>query len=250
MNAIGPPTRRTRASIEAERRKLAAWWAEWDLSLHFKDMGEPLEKPLPPAADRLSRPLFDRYGAKPPKPGEIHLLAPLKENDDRPLYMLVLSVDSGAEQAWIPFSFLATPATPLEWRTGWRARPLQVLAFWNARRVISHRWPNGWRTGRLTPTQRARVQQIHNAFQRDGQLHDTETDRIGPPLLHPADPRHAYMLEERERVDLHLDFPTGLKGQQSERGPYILENLEDSHHWLLAAERRAAYGVAVRKNKD
>ncbi|MCB1070921.1 MAG: hypothetical protein KDL31_11250, partial [Kiritimatiellae bacterium] len=67
---------------------------------------------------------------------------------------------------------------------------------------------------------------------------------FGPPLVHPADPRYAYLDEERARLDSHRapGNPSWLRESHESR----TEAQEERRAWLLAAEGRPGYGNGQR----
>ena len=212
---------------DRQREKLAAWLVEWELENTLIDGEEESESPADPSV-----PLYDEAV----EPGDVRLLIPRTGTDAAgPLYCLVLPDSNGDEMRhWIPFGRFAEPAVPEEWKTEWAETPLSVLCFWLARRLSVFASPPSWATRRLTPQQLQQVQQAWNGERED---------RCGPPLLHPADPRHRYLMQERDRFDRYMQRPSGELMVSEDRGLYLTESDAGSHTWLLAAEGAAHYGV-------
>jgi hypothetical protein len=173
-----------------DRKKLALWLDDWRLerALAAADgtNGEGSETDggagAPPHAPGWPPPLAGELGV-----GDILLLKPITPlTARRPTYVVVVA--PGGDAGWwrvAPFSRLAAPATPEEVTTGLKSEPLRVLCLWNAHPVPARRlaaW--AWRVGRIAPATLARI-----GAAGDG--------RRGPRLVHPLDPRHTYLDEER-----------------------------------------------------
>jgi hypothetical protein len=164
-----------------DREKLSLWMDEWllDHALAAADgthCGDECGAGLPP------HPFADGL-----RVGDILLLKPVTPlTARRPTYVVVVApADDAGWWRVAPFSRLSTPATPEEVETGLKAHPLRVLCLWNGHAVPARRltaW--AWRVGRITKAALARI-----GAAGDG--------RRGPRLVHPLDPRHTYLDEER-----------------------------------------------------
>jgi hypothetical protein len=173
-----------------DRKKLSIWMDEWrlDRALAAAD-GTDGEAGSEDAAAGLPR-----LAPGPPpsfadglRVGDILLLKPVTPvTARRPTYVVVVA-PGGAAGWWrvAPFARFSTPATPEEVATGLKAHPLRVLCLWNGHAVSARRltaW--AWRVSRIAPAALARI-----GGAGDG--------RRGPRLVHPLDPRHTYLDEER-----------------------------------------------------
>jgi hypothetical protein len=203
-------------SLEFKRHQLAAWLNEWSI-----------EQTLPIEFPALTRPPPDRNLAAAPAyhparraracvPGQIRLIHPATHDDVclPPLYVAVL--DPVPPDNWwvVPFGRFSVPAVPSEWRTGLTAMPLRVLCLWNTRRVpgralTDRSWPAGKLSARLLAQARLLITHASVNDRRmphpDGpQLPDRTAADLGPPLLHPQDPRWAYLAQEADRIETIL----------------------------------------------
>lgn len=120
--------------------------------------------------------------------GDVLLLKPLTPlTRSRPVYVVVWKKSDAAGRCQVvPFARFASPATPGEVLSGLESPPLRVLCWWN-RRMVSAAWlqASTWRICRLVPA-------LVPTLFMDGD------ERRGPRLVHPLDPRHAYLDTERE----------------------------------------------------
>jgi len=201
----------------SHREALAAWLGERAL-----DHTLTAEAPPPPFR-RVIR--YDEPAVSP-NPGEVYLLRPTNAGWG-PVYVLILASEPAGWRV-IPFGRYATPAVPGEWATGLDSVPLRVLCFWNSRIVRPEIFLPGV-VKRMAPKRFAEfVSVFHHIISRGSVM----KKQCGPPLIHPADPRYAYLDEERERVDDHVPSMEG-EGE---------EDNEEPAQWLLAAEGRPRYG--------
>lgn len=228
-----------------QRQQLANWLAEWELC----QLLEGDEKTERDSLRRLPSMSGTTYERKDVSVGDIVLLRPAcsVHEQDGPLYAVLLAHPNVSIEQWllVPFSRFAVPAMPAEWMTGLRAEPLRVLCCWNYRRVSVAGIPPHWRVRGLNKGQRVLFTEVMRCLMEGAMLPERQQSRVGPPLLHPGDPRHRYMEEERERVDrqlergiddndLSVDMPTT---------PYVSETLGYDDLELLAAESRSLYGL-------
>jgi hypothetical protein len=235
------------SAMETARHRLADWLAEWELDLLLADpdpgAGDVASNGLP-VGDAGVR-LIDEEAARE---GDIRLLKPVSggwQAVDRPLYVAVLERCDGPGAAWIPFSRFTVPALPAEWKTGLRAGPLGVLCFWNARPVTGA-GPSGWRVRRLTARQLGICKAVYREWTLAKAVPAGHEDRVGPPLWHPGDPRHRYVDQERDRLDVYFGGAPGrLRRTGESRVAYGSGPVPAGGQGLLAAEQRAAYGGSV-----
>ncbi len=218
----------TAAERRRNRRRLSDWLAEWNVeqALSRADSeGVFQAEPISPES------LRSEPDGLPPEFGQVRLFFPDSVmTASRPAYVLVLDEVSPGMWGMIPFGRFSVPAVPGEWRTGLRALPLRVLCPWNARRVTAERLIRSWvarriDSGRCTAALRMTLachmpidgSGSRPAFSDGGGLaHETS---LGPPLLHPLDPRRRYLAEESDRWNL-LGDPWGC------RRPEVIERGE------------------------
>ncbi len=245
------PEHKIRKTKHTDRRKLAEWLAEWDMDRQLADPDatqsapageEPMQKEV--CAPAVCPGLYDQdaIGA-----GEVRLFASSSgAASDWPLYVAVLAAPAEDGFCCVPFSRYSVPALPEEWSTGIRHAALRVLCFWNVQHVKMGGMPPGWRVKRLSYRQLKPIHEVRNLFDMGAPLPAALRKRVGPLLMHPADPRHEYMAEERKRVT--SCFRPGADRcltQNEEDGLYISEWTRNPEEWLLAAEGREKYGVAA-----
>lgn len=203
------------------RETLAAWLAERALDQSLADDAPPLS---------LRRAVRYDEPAATPKPGEVYLLRPA-ETGWGPVYVLVLESETAGWRV-IPFGRYATPAVPGEWATGLDAVPLRVLCPWNSRVVRPEVLLPGV-VKRMAPKRLVDFVSMYRHIMTRETLAKKISTLLGPPLIHPADPRYAYLDEERTRLDDHVP------SMESEDE----EDNEEPAPWLLAAEGRPQYGT-------
>ena len=214
----------------AEQRKLLAdWLAEWRLER---------ELPPPPAEEVPDGAAAHGDGENAPDltvgggldRGDILLLPPVGEvASSRPVYVALLRQRGPGVWLCAPFSRFSTPATEGEYATGRVFDPLKVVCAWNATTVPASTLAKGWRTGRLS----AAEVEVLDAF-ASGERAELPPSRRGPPLVHPLDPRHDYIEEEKT-----LWFGVGAQ-YAIEEDPVTLEVREPPVAW--AAEGPADAG--------
>lgn len=136
---------------------------------------------------------FDR----PVAVGQVRLLSPeLTPDTDRPVFVAVFGDWDEGEVLMAPFSPFSVPATTGEWLTGRTTPVLRVLEVWNARSVPTAALEKSWRVDAFKDTECKGAWHVfeHDAF---GKVLAPEFERqVGPPLVHPDDPRRQYQDEE------------------------------------------------------
>jgi hypothetical protein len=107
-------------------------------------------------------------------------------------------LERSSSDAWLiaPFGRFSEPAVPGEWRTGRRSAALRVLCLWNAHDLPEAICSQSWVVDRLSEQKRTTALAVRQ-FQLEGRsLRAVELRHVGPPLLHPLDPRHEYLEQE------------------------------------------------------
>ena len=137
-----------------------------------------------------------------------------------------------------PFGRLAEPATPGELLTGRTVPPLRVLCLWNARTVSSDIVVRSWPVDVMTPDELRDAERVLESLKTGTDLPEHLVRRVGPPLMHPDDPRQVYVHRERLRLD---------RFAQDAGETYPLPRNRDLP---MAAEDREPYGPHDRRDDD
>lgn len=222
----------------ADRARLDAWLNERALDLALRDEGD--------ADPTLVRRRSIRYDTPETgdrtRPGDVRILTPVAPASGipgGPVYVLLVETEPGLRA--VPFGRYATPAVPGEAASGLRAPPLRVLCFWNIRDLAPEHLLPG-RVAEVSPAGLARIRAMVDAVRR-GSVVSGRGTRFGPPLVHPADPRYAYLDEERRRLDAHVAGPESLASPQTPPPLRLMEGGRTRRaDWLMAAEGRPGYG--------
>lgn len=185
----------------SDAKRLAIWLRSWREELALAVAGElpeglPADIP-PPQFSSLVKP-FHTLDVQ----GEIRLLNPWLVRDlRRPLYFAVLK--EWLDGLWLiaPFGRFSEPGTVGEWNTGRgesdpRQAPLNVLCLWNAHTVPHEVLCQSWFIDILEQEELEKAWEVFRHVATGKPLPSQLTERVGPPLYHPADPRHDYLAEE------------------------------------------------------
>lgn len=206
-------------TLAEQRKLLAAWLAEWRLERELPP--PPAEKASGTAAPADGHDAPDLTAGGGLARGDIILLPPVGEvAASRPVYVALLRESAPGVWLCAPFSRFSTPATEGEYATGRAFDPLKVVCAWNAAPVPSPTLAKGWRTGRLP----AAEIEVLDAF-ASGARAELPPARRGPPLVHPLDPRHDYLEEEKS-----LWFEIGAQYALDD-DPVVLEVREPPVAW-------------------
>ena len=144
------------------------------------------------AMRKLVRP-FDR----PVAVGQVRLLSPeLTPDTDRPVFVAVFGDWDEGEVLMAPFSPFSMPATTGEWLTGRTTPVLRVLEIWNARSVPTAALEETWLVDDLTHAECKGAWQVFEHEALGKPLAPEVEQQVGPPLVHPEDPRRRYQDEE------------------------------------------------------
>ena len=192
--------------MDVQRQRLGAWLEAWELEQRLESADAPPDYPAAAPAP-LAYTLGGRLPEAGPSAGRLHpeslntgdiiLLPPDNEaTRARPVYVALAGELHGGAWLAVPFGRFPVPALPGELATGRAAAPLQVLCVWNRAPVAATRLLSGWQVGRLNEREQRWLRQLldlppgHNPGK-------SLVRRLGPPLVHPLDPRHDYIEEER-----------------------------------------------------
>jgi len=177
-------------TLRQQRKRLAAWMAEWQLDHALRETTDAVPPVLGTDPPDFASPSLGE--------GEIRLW-PAKAANDPPCYVLLLSCGDAALWRALPFSRFSQPASPEEFRVRGKP-PCQVLQAWNQRWLAAEQAGQSWRVGGLAPSGMTRLHTWLRALEAGTPLPDGLAKDCGPPLRHPLDPRHPYREEEWERV--------------------------------------------------
>ena len=183
-------------TVSEQRKMLSDWLAEWRLE---KELPPPPQEDGAPSGD--GRTEFGQSDSDKTigatgailRSGDIVLLPPDGETSAaRPVYVVLL--DAGQDGGWLcaPFSRFSTPATDGEYATGRNFDPIKVVCAWNSGRLPKAVLERGWFVEHLGAPD---VKVL--ADYASGRRTELPASRRGPPILHPLDPRHEYVEEER-----------------------------------------------------
>ncbi len=205
-------------TLSEQRGLLAAWLREWRLEQELPPAeGAADAKPPETAADTAEAQAPDRTVRATEAglaAGDIVLLPPEGSGPaSRPVYVALLRKEAPGQWLCAPFSRFSTPATEGEYSTGRQYAPLKVVCAWNAGAITADVLCRGWLTGRLGAAELKTVSDF--ALRRRAEL---PPSRRGPPLVHPLDPRHDYIEEERT-----LWFDIGGNALRPAEEPFVLE---------------------------
>lgn len=228
------PARSRPSARAADRARLSAWLAEYAL-----DRAARAAAGTTPSAPAGSVPL--PFGAvrrehRPLTVGDIRLLPPGQTpGRERPLLVAVLRIAAPRALA-APFGPYAVPATPDEWRTRLEPVALRVLCVWNARWFEAVQLARGWRVGRLPAADLRAAERIFQGLEIPAARPPDLRRRIGPPLIDPRDPRHAY----RRAETADLDVAAAAVSEALSGYPEAAD--DDAEALPRAAEKRDGYG--------
>lgn len=179
---------------------------------------------------------------------QIRLLAPgLDASYARPLYMAVVDHAGAGRYLCVPFGRFSEPAFPGELKTGREALTLRVLCIWNACFLPESLLERAWSVGELDTDELAGVSDVR-AYLEHGQHLPPEIEcRVGPPMIHPLDPRRDYRDDELAWMAALLSGPQSALWVRDSTGSDAWVD-ESDREPLLAAEGRARYGRVHRYN--
>lgn len=226
--------------IQRQRRKLELWLREWEIYHAIPSIaasGSPNE--TTGRSSPGSQIVGQAVDQGPITPGQIRLLHPLPPTPsfDRPIYLAVLEKQTDGRFLVAPFSRFSTPAVPGELATRLDGIHVRVLCVWNSQTVETSTLSRSWVAGEV-PADRIRL-----ALELHRHAGNTSLEsEIGPPLLHPLDPRHRYLAEEAESIHEALAAAEALN---TTPGNTIYDC--SSTELLKAAEGKTTYGKKPRK---
>lgn len=184
-------------TVAYRRQQLAAWLREWELDQLLQPAGPVADHP-PVRGAAVELVMHRRAPAEPLQSGAIRLLVPqTPATDRRPVYVAVLRQQAPAAWWVAPFGRFGVPGLPGELATARTALHLRVLCLWNLTVLGVDVLQAAWPVGRLTqPEWRATWQVLACARDPGRPMRGALARRVGPPVVHPADPRHLYQEQE------------------------------------------------------
>ena len=237
------------AVVLEQKKHLARWLEEWRV---YQVLRHSVDEEKPAAQSRLFVQKTEPWDAGVREPicaGQVRLMHPAAGADARarPVYIVVLKEEQDGGWLIAPFSRFSEPATPGEWLTGLSSVPLRVLCLWNAR-VVPPEWlKKSWKAATLSKQRLNRALCLYRCVSRGGQIPKVFLKRIGPPLLHPLDPRVQYEMEERD----FLSESSGRDGVPAaeKKSEQFYDDAPAEKEYLKAAESRPSYGRRKRGKK-
>jgi hypothetical protein len=132
-----------------------------------------------------------------PVPGQIRLLRPDSQyTDECPRYLAILSEWEEDTVLAAPFSRYAEPATGGEWATRREVSCLRTLCLWNTHTVPADDLRDSWLADTLTAEELDDAWSVFKSCSTGKELPEKLKEQIGPPVVHPEDPRILYQEEE------------------------------------------------------
>jgi hypothetical protein len=212
---------------KTDRKKFNEWLAEREMDLMLSARADESPKGLE---------IIYSIGRRKIKVGDIYILNPVANWG--PVYAVVLEEVSAERCLIVPFGRYATPAVPGEWSTGLRDVPLRVLCIWNSR-VVDGDVLLSKRAKKISLKKVSDIYGVYRHVLSGAPVSDRLARSLGPPLIHPADPRQDYLDEERQRLNDHV--AETLLTPDSNMISFN-EGKEELMAWRLAAEGRPRYG--------
>jgi hypothetical protein len=242
--------------MDLQRHKLDLWLKEWELDralaadpeLTTETQRSVQQNPVKPQLRLRENTVSESIAA-----GQIRLLHPLPASpaSDRPIYVAVLRQNTDGTFLIVPFSRFSTPAVPGELKTGLEGIHVRVLCVWNSRTVQASTLAHSWHAGEISDDKMRQALDLHRriAAQRGndglpGKQNPSLEDEIGPPLLHPLDPRHQYLAEESATFDEAL---TAAESQSASTRGITYDC--SSKELLKAAEGRTEYNAKPKRRR-
>ena len=244
LSAMKQPEIRQGPGPERQKERLARWLAEWRVEQTLSAAAQAGEATLGKGGDApipLLGPLArTTSGEAEPAVGQIRLFSPeIPTAGLRPVYIAVLRNSGQDGFVTAPFSRFAEPALLGEIETGHSKTPFRVLCLWNARPVAAVVLSLSWRVAELSAEEVADALCLYDHLTSGHPLPAALAAKLGPPLVHPDDPRQIYRNREAVRMDRLLEEGPRCKGTA---GPHLYPR-PGSTDLPMAAEPREEYGA-------
>lgn len=242
---MSTPELRSGPVPEEQKERLARWLAEWQIeqSLAAGKGDEESDSPVdgddrsPPDSKGLVAPTADEPGLDV---GQVRLFSPeIPATADVPLHVALLDRVAPGVFLAAPFSRFSEPAFPGELQTGRAETVLRVICPWNARPIPLDTLRKSWIVSDLTEQERLDALCVYRHVKQGESLSTELANRIGPPLVHPDDPRLVYEARENLRMDRVVREGTETENS-TRRDLYAAKEKDDELR--LAAESPEEYG--------
>jgi hypothetical protein len=179
-----------------ETKRFALWLSHWAEEKERADSGE-LPDSLPPGITPVTSKVSRAFDSPDLVEGEIRVIDPWLVPDVRgPLFFVILQ--EWIDGMWLiaPFSRFPVPATVGEWDTGREHNQLGILSLWNAHTVPDSVLKRSWFVDVLEPRELENARAVFRHVATGATLPANLLNDIGPPMYHPADPRHEYLASD------------------------------------------------------
>jgi len=225
MAVLPKPTVSARPSWQRER--LCRWLREWSLWESLRS--ERADAAASPTASLAALPTEHELASAGPlrehlRPydeamavGQIRLLsADCVPGVDEVVLVYVLSDWDAGDVLIAKLSPFAEPATPGEWLTGFSEPLVRVISLWNAVNVPPDVVRRSWVAAELSAERQADAWAVFRHIAVGLDLPSHLVEQVGPPIVHPGDPRIVYQ-REQSAVMLALQDAAAERGDRLDR---------------------------------
>ena len=176
-------------------QRLSSWLQEWNLRNEMLKDGPPTDS-TKNSVENLNAISLVNFCDEPIQVGDIRILrSRLIGETDLPVYVAVISEWEGGDWLIAPYGEFSEPATTGELLTGREDFGLRVLCLWNTHSISSEDLSFSFLEDRMTDEERNDSWVVFRAVSTGDDLPQHLSKRIGPPIVHPKDPRIAYQEE-------------------------------------------------------
>jgi len=183
--------------------RLDSWLEQWRSETHFRETEArglilPELPSAPPGKDFPDLNTLRGQGYDDGvRSGQIRLLSskvlPLAR---RPVFVAVLSEWTEDLKLVVPYGPFTIPGTTGELLTDRPDPALQVLCLWNSHTLPAEAIDTSWIVDELSPTELSDAWAIFQYITFGTTLPASLAQRVGPPVVHPRDPRRLYQKDE------------------------------------------------------
>ena len=132
-----------------------------------------------------------------------------------------------------PYSPYSEPATPLELRMSSDRQGLRVLSLWNCHTMQAEFLRKSWLIDKLSDEEVSQAFSVFKVSFRGGDVPPELADRVGPPLLHPRDPRREYQDEQMAKLAPIRETWPSEATEEGENDPDSVDCLVEFLPWLV-----------------
>ncbi len=181
-------------------QRLSNWIQEWNLRNEMLKDGPPTDSTKNPG-ENLNAASLVNFSDEPIQAGDIRILrSRLIGETDLPVYVAVISEWEDGDWLIAPYGEFSEPATTGELLTGREDFGLRVLCLWNAHTISSEDLMFSFFEDSMTDEERKDSWEVFRGVSTGDDLPEHLSKRIGPPIVHPKDPRIAYQEECKEMM--------------------------------------------------